>query len=419
MTDKKRKEKLILHYLDGLTKKKYTLKQAAESTGYTIEHICRLKKKYELFGSEILIHGNTNRVPKNKTSQNTINKILVLYATDDYKDLNFATFRDALEDYENIKVSYNTLRAIMLRAKIKSPEAHKIKKRDVVHRPRIRRQQEGDLIQIDGTPYEWFKKSGDWNKYCMSGAIDDATGKLTAAYMTENECLYGIMELFRMTAKKHGLPREAYMDRAAWACVTPRQKNCLSLVEQLAGVHEKRTQIQRILDELNIKQILAWSPQAKGRVERMWETIQGRYPIWAKKHGITNCEQANARMQEFIDYFNKKWAVEPAKKQTAWSVVPEDINEILMAQFPHKTNVNGVFKFHSYQFAVTNCAFVANKKFMLCVSQNGLSAKMPDGKYYPVELLDNITYGAGETMPDVVRNIIYENLLSPAKEISA
>lgn len=419
MTEMQRKNKLILFYLDGLSRGKFTYRQAIESTGYSRNWLITLKKRYEVMGAACLQHGNTNKVPVNKTPEKLVQRILALYGTEDYCNLNFATFCDALAEYENINISYNTLRGIMRKAGVKSPEAHRIKKRDTVHRTRLRRESEGDLIQIDGTPYEWFKLSGDWNKYCMSGAIDDATGKITALYMTENECLYGIMELFRMTAERHGLPREAYMDRAAWACVTPRLKNCLSITEQLAGVHEKRTQLQRILSDLNVRQILAWSPQAKGRVERMWKTIQGRYPLWAKKRGIKTMEDANKHMGEFIDYFNKKWSVTAKSDIVFWRNPPEDLNEILMAQFPHITNKNGEFKFHSYRFAVMDCPFVANKHFTLCVSEKGLFAKMPDLKYYPVKLLDAITYGVDETLPDVVKNIIWENLLSFAKEVSA
>lgn len=418
ISPKERQKSLVLFYLKGLVSGKFTLGQAAESTGLSKQWLCHLKKEYNKYGAYCLEHGNKNKTPVNKIPENLKLKIIGIYARPEYKDVNFSAFVEDLAEYWDIHISYTSIRRIMKEAGIRSPENHKAKHRKPVHRPRLRRENEGDLLQIDGTPFEWFTKSGDNNKYCMHGAIDDATGKITALYMTENECLYGVMKLIENTAKRYGLPREMYMDRAAWACVTPRNKQNLSIVEQLAGVHEKRTQIQRVLDELNIKQILAWSPQAKGRVERMWQTIQARYPLWAYHHKIKNMDDANKHMQEFIDYFNDKWAVLPKSDWTFWRDAPEDLDNILCAQFPRKTNINGCFKFHSYNFAVEG-PLVACKDFILCITADGLWAKL-DNQYYPVKLMDDdIGYTISDTMPQVVKNIIYDNLLQFAKEVSA
>ena len=420
MTNKNNKTKLILFWLDKLVKGKCTVKQAAESTGYNTCYMSQLKKKYIMYGPECLVHGNKDKIPHNKTPEETINRILSIYSQPEYEGCNFKLFQESLEEDYNITVSYNTLRSIMMDAGIKSPKRHKIKVKDKTHLPRPRRANEGDLIQLDGTPYEWFKLFGDNKKYCLHGAIDDATSKITAFYMTQNECLYGVMKLFEITALRHGLPREAYMDRAAWACVTPRLKNCLSITEQLSGIHEKRTQVQRAMYDLNINQVLAWSPQAKGRVERMWTTVQDRLPLWLFKHGYDTMDKFNAHIGEFIDYLNKRFSRPAASENDFWRPAPEDISEILCARFRHKTNINGVFKFHSYQFAITECPFVANKYFDLCVSADGLMAQMDNGNYYPVKLLDDdLGYVIGDTMPEVVKNIIYENLFTFAKEVSA
>lgn len=421
ITAKDRKAAKTLAYLKDLEAGKITLTKAATLCGFSIQWMIKLRRRYQKEGASCLQHGNKFRIPHNKTSVALETKILAIYAMDEYQDCNFSVFRDCLEEFHDIKISYTTLVGIMKRAGIRSPEGHKIKNKKKVHRMRIRREHEGELVQIDGTPYEFFKKFGDNHKYTMHGAVDDATSKITAMYMTENECLYGIMELVKQTnARFGGLPCEMYMDRAAWACVTPRHKQELSLVEQLEGVHQKRTQFQRILSELNINQILAWSPQAKGRVERMWRTVQGIYPIWAFKHGIRTIEDANKHMDQFIDYYNKKFAKTAKDPHALWHTAPDDFDDIMFAQFPRKTNRNGMFKFHSYDFAVINCPFVANKDFTLCISINGLYARMPDGKYYDVALLDDdLGYVVSDTLPHQVKTIIYNNLLQFAKEISA
>lgn len=419
ITDKDRRNAVVLTYLKQHEQGKITLTEAARLSRYTVQGFIKLRAKYRRLGADCFQHGNKFKVPHNKIPVELERKILEIWAMPEYDDVNFAVFRDSLEEDWNIKICYTTLQGIFKRNGVISPENHHTKNKTKVHRPRMRREHEGELIQIDGTPYEFFKKFGDNHKYTMHGAVDDATSKITAMYICENECLYGVMELVKQMNQRYGIPCEMYMDRAAWACVTPRHKQELSLVEQLAGVHEKRTQFQRILSELGINQILAWSPQAKGRVERMWRTVQQRYPLWAFRHGIKTVEEANKRMPEFIKYYNKKFA-KKAKKSSVWHTAPDDFNDIMFAQFPRRTNRNGVFKFHSYDFTILNCPFVANKIFMLCLSENGLFARMENGKYYDVQLLDDdLGYTISDTMPQVVKNIIYENLQSFAKEISA
>lgn len=415
----KRKNKLMIFWMDKLINNKCTLREASEITGYNMYYLSSLKKKYAVLGKDCFIHGNKDKIPHNKTPEALVQKILAIYAQPEFEDCNFKVFQEFLSEYYDIDINYNTLRGIMKQSGIMSPRKHKTKKRNNVHTPRLRREHEGDLIQLDGTPYEWFKHSGDYKKYCMHGSIDDATGKLTAIYFCENECMYGVFKLFEITARRHGLPREAYMDRAAWACVTPKLKHCLSITEQLAGLHEKRTQVQRALAELNIHQILAWSPQAKGRVERMWQTIQDRYPLWAWKRGIKNMDEANSHIDEFIDYFNKHFAKLPHSQDDYWRPAPPDLDQILCAQFPHKTNVNGCFKFHSYDFVVRG-AFVANKNFTLCIRAEGIYARMQDGTIYPIELIDDdIGYVYCDQFPDVIKNIIHDNIFAFAKEVSA
>lgn len=195
-----KRKTLLPTYLKGLSTGKYTLRQASESTGYSIRWLSKLKQDYLKNGLDILEHQNKNRIPANKTSQELKNKVIGIYA-DTYKDVNFKFFCECLADYHDIKISLPTLRNIMQEAEIKSPCARNCKKVKQVHLPRIRRANFGDLIQIDGTPYPWFYKFGDKKSYCIVGAIDDATDRITGLYMTEFECLYGYMEMLKQTCK--------------------------------------------------------------------------------------------------------------------------------------------------------------------------------------------------------------------------
>lgn len=413
---KKHKDILTI-YVKGLYQHKYTLKQAAESTGYSVEHLCRLKKKYKLLGNLAFHHGNTGHVPKNKVAQSLRQKIALIY-TKEYSDVNFSYFCKCLRDYENIDVSLATLRNIMKEYGLRSPEAHKIKKTKKVHRPRFRRDCEGDLMQVDGTPYEWFKKFGDYNKYCLTGGIDDATGKITGLYFTQNECLYGYLEVLRQCCNKNGVPREIYSDRAAIFCFTPRDKN-LAQWEKLEVMHEKRTQWQRVLEELHINQILAWSPQAKGRVERMWKTIQGQLPIWLYKNNVQTVQEANCVIAKYIEEFNKNYAVKPMDDDNFYIDAPKNLDDILCAQFLRRADSQACIKFQGSVFYAPTAPKFSHCDVLLCINESGLFAKYQD-VYYPLLPVGHcIQEVYGDNMPQVVIDIIYRYLYAFAKEISA
>lgn len=404
-------------YVKGLYNHKYTLKQAAEATGYTIDHLCRLRKKYAEFGNKIFEHGNIGHIPKNKLDTKLRSKIACLYSGP-YADVNFAYFRDCLEEFEDINISISTLRNIMNEYGIISPESHKVKVKKEVHRPRLRRECEGDLLQIDGTPFAWFYKSGDEKRYCLSGGIDDATGKITGLYITENECLYGYLEVLRQTCLDYGVPREVYSDRAAIFCFTPKGTR-LAQWEKLEVMHEKRTQWQRICEELHIHQILAWSPEAKGRVERMWKTIQGQLPIWLYKNNITTVEEANIQLPRYIKSFNKKYSVEPAIDDSFYIDAPSDLEDILCAKFPRRADGRGCISFQCSTFFSPTAPDFSRQDVLVCINERGMFVKYLDN-YYPLVPVGNIVQEVqGDHVPKVVLNIIYRYLFAFGKEISA
>lgn len=404
-------------YVRGLASGKYTLRQASESTGYTISYLCTLKKAYLEKGGIVFENKNKGRVPVNKISDVQRSRIAALYAAK-YQDVNFSYFMECLREFENVNMSYVTLSAILKEYGQVSPESHRKKKKQSVHRPRLRRDCEGDLLQIDGTPYAWFYKSGDNKRYCLCGAIDDATGKITGLYMTEYECLYGYLEMLRQTASNFGLPREIYSDRAAIFCKTPQKNSYLAEWEKLQEIHGKHTQWQRILEELNINQILAWSPEAKGRVERMWRTLQGQLPQWFFNRGISTVEEANAALGDYIRWFNKKYSVEPAVDDPFWLDAPLNLDDILCAQFERRLDKNGVITFQSSEFFCPTLD-LAYSMVTVCISERGLYAKYR-GEYYPmVPVGYKLSQVRGDSMPTVVQNIVYRYLYAFAKEISA
>ena len=415
---RKHYKKLLPVYLQGLVGGKYTLREASESTGYSITYLSILKKRYINEGINCLEHHNKYRIPAIKKPQKLRELIAGIYASK-YKDVNFAFYRRCLAEFENINVSYNTLRTILREYGQISPEAHRAPKAKPARRTRLRRRNFGDLLQIDGTPFPWFYKSGDTRNYCLVGAIDDATSMITGLYITEYECLYGYMEMLRQTIDRHGVPREIYSDRAAIFCYTPRKKQNLTEWEQLEGVHDKKTQWQRILDELSIRQVLAWSPEAKGRVERMWKTIQGELPQLFYLNKITSIHQANAWLSNvYIDRFNAQFGKTPYSPDSFFLPCTQKLDDILCCRIARKTDGAGCIHFHSYLFQVQGCWRVRSRPVTLCISERGMFAQFQnDSNYYPLKCL-NADLVEDVSVPQVVENIIYRYMFAYAKEVS-
>lgn len=404
-------------YVRGLYYGKYTLRQASESTGYSIPYLSVMKKNYSLYGDSVFHNKNTGRAPVNKLPTSLRQKVAALYAAS-YTDVNFRYFTSCLHEFENLTLSYKTVAAILKEYGMVSPEAHKVRKKKEVHRPRIRRQCEGDLLQIDGTPFAWFYKFGNENRFCLTGAIDDATGKITGLYLTEFECIYGYLEIMRQTCQRFGVPREIYSDRAAIFCYTPRGRD-LSQWEKLEVMKEKRTQWQRILDELNINQILAWSPEAKGRVERMWRTLQGQLPVWLYKKGYSSLSEANAHLHEYIEQFNNSFGVAPAVDDDFWLDPPFNLDEILCAKFKRRADKNGCICFQSIQLYSPETTCFAYRDVEVCINESGIFAKYKDQYYRLVPVGEMVQQVRGDSMTETVASIIHRYLFAFSKEVSA
>ena len=129
------------------------------------------------------------------------------------------------------------------------------------------------MLQVDGTPFDWF---GDGQKYSLHGFIDDATGKITGLYMCKNECLLGYLEVLRQTLENYGIPISLYPDKYSVFFPPKKVDDHITIEEQLNGREKGITQFGRIVEELGIEMFAASSPQAKGRIERLWETLQSR-----------------------------------------------------------------------------------------------------------------------------------------------
>ena len=402
----------LKEYLEGIIAGKYKQMQVALWTGYTREHICRLTKRYKQEGEACLINGHKGKVGPRAIPQEVKNKIVAIYKEDfvsDGEGTQFSVFRDCLELDYGINYSYRAVYNVLAAAGIDSPEKRRVKRKKA-HRPRQRKASEGELVQVDASPFEWFKRLGDNERRAMHGAIDDATGKIVSLFLAKNESSYGYYSLLEQAIQKHGLPANIYSDRSAIFCASPKDKEKLTVQEQLEGVHEKRTQLQRVLSDLEIGQILAWSPQAKGRIERLWRTLQARLPVIFKLRGIRTMEEANRFLRdEFIPAFNAKFAV-PARKPPVWREPPQGWQKELCNRIGRKANGASVVSYMNHKLLVK--ADCACRNVELCVYRDRIRA-LYKGRFYDVELVEE-PRGRSHA-PAVLREIIGRTLKANGK----
>ena len=203
------------------------------------------------------------------------------------------------------------MRRILVKAGIGSPRS----RRSQQHRFRRRRMpQEGMLVQIDGSEHPWLEDRGP--KLTLLIAVDDATGTVAQAVFHSTENTRGYLVLLEGLVRQWGLPLAIYSDRHAAFKYNARQK----------PVPVETTQFARVMRELGIQQIFALSPQAKGRVERMLETLQDRLVTELRLGGASTIDEASMVLQEFLPRFNARFAVAAEQPETAYRPVPEELS---------------------------------------------------------------------------------------------
>lgn len=331
--------------------KSISRQQAAVLLGLSTRQISRLKKGVLASGAESLIHKNTGRKPAHSVSDETKEAILSIYSRPELSGINFLHFKDILLADFGIHISYSALSSILKNAGFESPKKKKIRHR--THR-RKRKPHPGQLIQIDATPFEWF---GGNTKYALHGAIDDATGKVVGLFMTQNECLYGYLETMRQCCVDFGVPQTVYSDNHT--IFRSPKTGKLTVDELIAGKTVHLTQFGRSMHELGIDLIFAKTPQAKGRIERLWVTLQSRLPVEFAKRGIKDIKEANRFLeQEYRELFNNRFAVEAEEESIFVPLTPDtDIDSILCVKHKRKTDNAGTFSFKSRCFQILDRGF--------------------------------------------------------------
>ena len=271
-----------------------------------------MKQKVMNSGIQGLVHGSTGKHPWNKRNQSLADRIVMLYETT-YTGFNCLHFRDMLEEHEGIVVKREWLRLVFL--------AHNLprKKRRAQRRfeRRERKPQSGMLIQQDTSTHDWF---GTGVPCALVGSIDDATNEVVCAQFFPSDGTIPNMTAMKQIVETTGIPVAFYVDRASHFKTTRHE----SIHVQLTGTYDE-TQIARALKEVGVTLILALSPQAKGRVERLFETLQDRLIKELALAGVKTIDDGNMFLASWIPVFNNKFMVPSTSTLSAYRPLPNHL----------------------------------------------------------------------------------------------
>lgn len=240
--------------------------RGAKLLGISPRQMKRLRRKMREGGIAGVVHGNRGKPAWNKTGSEKLQKVIQL-ARGRYQGLNDTHLSEKLKEQEKIHLSRPTVRRVLRAAGIVAVRKRGVKRH---YKRRERKAQEGALLLWDGSPHRWFGKKFD--ECSLMAVIDDATGKLVWGVFAREEDAQSYLICLRQTLLEKGIPLAIYMDRHG---IFRRNDDHWSVEEQLAG-RQTPTQVTQALLALGIEPIFALSPQAKGRVERLFNTLQDR-----------------------------------------------------------------------------------------------------------------------------------------------
>jgi len=333
-----------LYVLQLVLNDQLSLRDAASALGVSYRQVRRLKALVVTEGAAGLLHHNRGRAPANRLPAAMAAGVARLARTT-YAMCNDTYCAELLEEREGIIVSRATVRRLR-RADGQAPK--RPRRAPKARRRRERKAAAGRMVLWDGSPHAWF--GPEHPVCCLMAAIDDATSQVVAGHFLPHESSAGYLNLLYEMAVTVGLPHNVYQDQHS---ALRRNDDHWSLQEQLQGRQEP-TQVGRILEVLDIIPIFARSPQAKGRVERLFGTLQDRLVAWLALHGITTIEAANAALPAFFAAFNARFAVPAADATPVWRPLPAemDLERTLAFVYPATVGNDHIVRCGGERFSV-------------------------------------------------------------------
>lgn len=369
------KELTRLEVMQRLTQKRMSQKEAGRILRLSTRQIKRLLKAYREQGAAGLVSKHRGRKANNRLSEEVQRKALNLLKTK-YQGFGPTLAHEKLVERENLKLSDESVRQLMIEEGLwKARKAKKV----VVHQLRERRACFGGLVQIDGSPHDWFE--GRTAPCVLLVFIDDATGKLVQLLFVESESFFSYCQAVESYFRQYGKPVAFYSDKNSIFRV-----NIPSL-----GTGEALTQFGRAMRDLDIQIICANTPQAKGRVERVIQTLQDRLPKEMRLRGISSLAQGNVYLPEFTLDFNQRFGEDPRSSVDAHRPLTpkDDLARILAWQETRTLSKNLTLQFYKtvYQIQTKRPSYtLRNAQVLVCLNPQEQIMILYNGKSLPYSI---------------------------------
>jgi transposase len=360
-----------------------TTARAAGLLGLSDRQVRRMKARIQAGGLPALAHASRGRPPKNATSPEVRAQVLALVA-EAYRGANVTHLAELRAERLDLDLSAKTVGRILKAAGIPSPRTHRSPRK---YRRRARKEQEGLLAQVDASKHRWLGPDGPW--WSLHGAIDDASGKVLGLHFRPTEDTAGYFHVLRQLITRHGVPGALYSDRHT-LFVSPLAGK-LSVEEQLQGRKASLTEYGRALEQLGITLLTARSPQAKGRIERLWGTLQDRLVLEMHLAGIRGIDDADKFLEGYIQRHNSRFAVEAADTSQAYGPAPASalLDDILAIRVLRVASADSTIALDGQRWVLVKdgrtAAIRAKAKVTILTDLSGNRKARVDGKAYVLQ----------------------------------
>lgn len=343
MNGKERQRKAIV---EAVKNKHFTMTEAAERLQLSKRQLRRILRRYETIGDRSLVHGHRGKKSNHTGDVRLKTLVLGLYQTT-YKGFGPTLAAEKITE-EGHSILAETLRLWLKAAGLWEER----RKRSCYRQQRKRREQFGDLLQLDGSFHHWFGEA--YPTACLMNLVDDATG-ITMAFLEKEETTEAAMKLLKKWIKRYGVPKSIYVDLKT-VYVSPKTR---SLNDEQNGLTGAFTHFSNACTKLGIKIIKAYSPQAKGRVERKHAVFQDRFVKELQLKNIKTISEANALLENsFLNHINKKFAKLPVDSQDAHchANLFGDLNQIFCWEYRRQVQNDWTIRFEGkcYQIKKTS-----------------------------------------------------------------